>query len=72
MEKCAFDLEKRKCAALTEKKCEGCKFFKTKEELEAGREKAMNRLMSMDKKQFYYFNNKYYGGRSLDNGGEKS
>lgn len=40
MSNCAFDINKRDCAVLNKKQCVGCHFKKTKEELEAGREKA--------------------------------
>ena len=43
MNKCAFD-NGDKCNAMTEKKCLGCKFRKTEEELKAGREKSLARL----------------------------
>ena len=39
-EKCAFDEGEWKCSALTKKRCKGCSFFKTEEQLAAGREKA--------------------------------
>ena len=43
---CAFDRGK-KCFALTTKKCNGCNFYKTKEQLKAGREKSTDRLMTL-------------------------
>ena len=43
---CAFD-RGEKCAALTEKKCLNCRFFKTKEELAAGREKAYDHVQHL-------------------------
>jgi hypothetical protein len=64
MDKCAFDFGKRRCYALNVKKCEGCRFFKTEEELKAGREKATDRLMTLDRKFLNDINRKYYGGRS--------
>lgn len=62
MDKCAFDLGKR-CHAMTEKKCDGCKFFKTKEQLKAGREKATDRLMTLDRELLNDIKAKYYSGR---------
>lgn len=59
MDKCAFDLGKRKCSALTTKNCVGCKFCKSIEELREGREKAAERLMTLDKETFEYINAKY-------------
>lgn len=59
MNKCAFDLEK-KCAALTDKECKGCRFRKSKEELEEGREKARRRLDSLPIVQREYIKHKYH------------
>lgn len=41
-ELCAFDLVGRKatCLALREKRCEGCVFYKTREQLEADKNRA--------------------------------
>lgn len=63
MDKCAFDLGKR-CHAITEKKCKGCKFYKTKEQLKEGRERATARLMTLDRELLNDINRKYYTGRS--------
>lgn len=46
-DRCAFDEGKKKCRALTKKECKGCRFFKTEEELAAGREKAEERIKSL-------------------------
>lgn len=62
MDKCAFDLGKR-CHALTVKECAGCKFRKTERELKAGREKATNRLMTLDRALLNDIKQKYYTGR---------
>ena len=59
MEKCAFDNED-KCKALTEKKCLGCKFRKTEEELQSGREKARGRLESLPMEEMLHIKNKYH------------
>ena len=44
--KCFADNGK-KCTALIDKKCEGCKFFKTQEKKSKDEEKAIARLDSM-------------------------
>ena len=59
MEKCAFD-KGYKCSALTSKMCAGCKFRKTKQELEEGRRKAMERLENLHNR--YQIIEKYYSG----------
>ena len=46
-EKCAFDEGEWKCSALTKKRCKGCSFFKTEEQLAAGREKAEERIKEL-------------------------
>lgn len=58
MSECAFD-KRKKCIALTTKKCNGCNFYKTKEQLNEGREKATARLMTLDKATSDYINAKY-------------
>ena len=62
MDKCAFDLGE-KCAAMTERKCPGCHFFKTQEELKEGRDKAAKRVASLDPDLKQYIRHKYYGDR---------
>ena len=47
---CAFDCG-RKCSALTEKKCGGCNFRKSADELAAGRKKAAKRLGTLPDEQ---------------------
>ena len=44
--KCAFD-KGNKCAALTCKMCAGCRFRKTKQELDSGRRKARKRISTL-------------------------
>lgn len=63
MNKCAFDLDD-KCAALTNKECKGCHFFKTQQELEEGRKKANERLGRLDRILRENLINEYYGGKS--------
>ena len=60
MNNCVFDKGK-KCSALTPKKCKNCSFRKTEAELNAGREKARERLESLPKEQRDALMKKYYG-----------
>ena len=67
MERCAFDLGE-KCNAMAEKNCNGCKFRKTEQELKEGREKAVTRLMTLDRTFLNGVKRKYYyGNRNLSN-----
>lgn len=65
MEKCVFNKGK-KCSALTPKKCKNCSFRKTEAELNAGREKARERLESLPKEQQDAIMRKYYGLRRVE------
>lgn len=66
MNNCVFDNGK-KCIALSEKHCEGCKFYKTEEELNKARQKAKERIRSLPISVHSYIALKYYGGLLLDN-----
>lgn len=59
MKVCAFENDKQ-CNALKTKKCEGCHFFKTKEELINGRKKAAERISKLSPKTQTQILNKYY------------
>ena len=62
-EKCVFDLGE-KCYALNEKKCQGCNFFKTRQQLDAGRAKAKKLLNEKyGFKERAAICHKYYSGR---------
>ena len=60
MNECAFD-RGHECSALNDKQCEGCVFFKTKEELIAGRQKFFVRLPVLPKVQRIHLMETYYG-----------
>ena len=47
------------CSALKEKNCEGCRFRKTPEELEAGRKKAEARIKTLPLKVQVHIKEKY-------------
>ena len=57
--KCAFD-RGFVCTVLTEKKCHGCSFCKTHEELDAGREKAEDRIATLPEAQQEHIRFKYH------------
>lgn len=60
--KCAFD-RGLECAALKDKVCIGCSFFKTKEDLMEGREKAAMKVAEIEPTHRRNIREKYYGGR---------
>lgn len=59
MEKCCYSKAKT-CLALCVKKCEGCAFFKTKEQQKASRAKVVQRLQALPIDAQYYILGKYY------------
>ena len=56
--KCAFE-HGNKCIALTGKCCEGCRFRKTKRQIEEGRRKAKRRINSLPQEMQIYIKTKY-------------
>lgn len=60
MNECAFD-RGNECVALERKKCEGCRFRKTKEELMAGRQKFFARLPLLPRVERIHILETYYG-----------
>lgn len=64
MAKCFADRENY-CSALKKKECEGCNFFKTHEDLEKSRDRAIRRIDSLPKstKDFIY-QNCFKGGKA--------
>ena len=65
MNKCAFDRD-GKCIALCGKQCIACAFRKTEDELNDGRQKATDRLLSLPKSTRIHIARKYYGKGSLN------
>ena len=57
-----FAYTNRGCKALKVRNCKGCNFYKTKEEVEASRIKAMERIMALDKDKRDHINETYYDG----------
>lgn len=52
MKKCAFD-RGFDCSALVHKRCEGCPFYKTAEQLEQGQKASIERLIRLDNLEYY-------------------
>ena len=67
-----FAYRNKRCTILTIKKCEGpeCVFYKTKEQFDLDQEKAMERILSLDKDLQYHINETYYGGKMGGNENE--
>ncbi len=62
---CIANTKGNGCSKLNVEKCRGesCSFACTKEEAEASRKNAFERLNVLDKEIQMYISNKYYGGR---------
>lgn len=52
----------KQCNALKVKNCSGCSFYKTKEQFQSDKQKALEIILSLDQKTQDRINNKYYGG----------
>ncbi len=65
MNDCYFKMDK-KCAILKSKCCRGCKFRKTRKQLDEGRRKAMKRLMSLPYARMVELLKKYHGEGSVE------
>lgn len=68
--RCAFD-RGTLCTALSEKKCHKCSFRKTPEELDAGRERAEDRIASLPEVQQEHIKKTYRAYSSVCWVGEK-
>lgn len=66
MNYCAFDLD-NKCAALSKKQCVGCRFRKTEQELNDGRQKAIDRISNLPRSKQIHISRKYYDMNWNDN-----
>ena len=67
--KCAFD-NGESCRVLQVKDCFWCRFKKTEQELKEGRERATDRLMTLDREFLNYVKAKYYNDRRHRDDGE--
>jgi len=57
-----FAYKPRECAALLKRNCDGCKFYKTMELLETERQRAIERVFTLDEKSRNKIINVYFGG----------
>lgn len=57
-----FAYKPRSCVALNKKNCKGCRFYKTKEEVKAGRKKAMERISTLNPETQEWIDRAYFGG----------
>lgn len=53
-----------KCRILNKTECDGCAFFKTPTEFEAGRVKSIRARAKLPREHQEYLRDKYYGGNS--------
>ena len=60
-----FAYKNRKCLALTVTKCQGieCSFYKTKEQAKEDEDRAIKRILSLDKERIQHINESYYEGK---------
>ena len=63
MKNCVFCATEKRCSILTEKKCCKCRFAKTKEERDYGRQQAANRIKNLPEAQMKYIIDKYHYGK---------
>jgi hypothetical protein len=57
-----FAYKRNSCTALKVKQCEGCSFYKTKEQFEMNQRKALERIRTLDVEKQQRIFEKYYGG----------
>ena len=62
MENCFAEAANGQCLILTDKKCEGCPFYKSKQEFLADRLKSLDRIRGLPPESFNSIVNTYYGG----------
>jgi len=57
-----FAYKRNSCTALKIKQCEGCSFYKTKEQFELDQQKTLERIRGLDVERQEHIFEKYYGG----------
>jgi hypothetical protein len=62
MQNC-FAYKQNGCTALKIKKCEGCSFYKTKEQYKLDQQKVVERILLLDEEKRIYIIQSYYGGK---------
>jgi hypothetical protein len=58
-----FAYRRNSCSALKVKKCEGCSFYKTKEQYLLDQKKAQDRIYALDGDKQRHIFETYYGGK---------
>lgn len=58
-----FAYKNNRCTALIVKKCEDCNFYKTKDQSKLDKERAMERILSLDNEVIEHINQTYYKGK---------
>jgi hypothetical protein len=51
------------CTALKVRRCEGCSFYKTKEQFWLDQQRALERIYALDVDKQKYISETYYGGK---------
>jgi hypothetical protein len=58
-----FAYRRKGCSALKIKKCDGCSFYKTKEQYLRDQKKALDRIYTLDEEKQRHIFETYYGGK---------
>jgi hypothetical protein len=58
-----FAYRRNSCSALKVKKCDGCSFYKTKEQYLRDQKKALDRIYTLDEDKQRHIFETYYGGK---------
>ncbi len=58
-----FAYRRKGCSALKVKKCDGCSFYKTKEQYLRDQKKALDRIYTLDEEKQRHIFETYYGGK---------
>jgi hypothetical protein len=58
-----FAYRRKGCSALKIKKCDGCSFYKTKEQYLRDQKKALDRIYTLDEDKQRHIFETYYGGK---------
>jgi len=58
-----FAYRRNSCSALKVKKCDGCSFYKTKEQYLRDQKKALDRIYTLDEEKQRHIFETYYGGK---------
>ncbi len=61
--KTCFAYMKGRCKALNTKKCDGCNFYKTTEQYKQDQQKAIDKILTLNKMLIEYITRTYYKGK---------